>query len=124
MPGGRAKEVEVRIRGRRRYLRLGTNAMVIVEEQTGVNLLAGEPISVRVTRALCYGALVVGAKENDEPVDFTIDDVGNWMEEELEDGRKLAEIVLGLQKEALPEKPATDPSQVQEETPGPALAAS
>lgn len=106
---GKAKEAPVRVGGRLRHVRVDNNALCVVEEQTGVNLLEGGKTTLRVLRALCYGALRSGARVMGEPVDFTIEDVGTWMEEEP----KMLEVVKDLALNAAPE--ATDPPVVQGE---------
>lgn len=112
---GKAKEASIRVDGRLRHLRMDNNALCIVEEQTGTNLLSGvggDKLTLRVLRALCYGALVSGAKSNGERVSFTVDDVGDWMDQTSE----LLEAVTALIVTAMPEP--VDPPKVQgEETP-------
>jgi hypothetical protein len=108
---GKAMEATVRVAGKVRHLRLDNNALCIVEEKTGVNLLGGvHDVTLRVVRALVYGSLLSGARRNHQPVDFDIDDVGDWMEEEP----TLAETVTDMIYGAMPEPKEVDPPQVQE----------
>lgn len=116
---GRAKEAAVHVGGRVRHLCVDNNTLCVVEEQTGENLLKGANVGLRVLRALCYGALLSGARKHGERVRFTIEDVGEWMDEYPE----LQERALGLLTAANPEETPADPPQVQEETSRPAIAA-
>lgn len=102
MASGKAKEVPVRAGGKVRHVRVDNNALCIVEEITGVSLLDGvaNP-GMRVLRALCYGALVSGARATGGRRDFTVEDVGDWMEETPE----LLEAVLQMVQPAMPEAP-------------------
>lgn len=126
MPSGKAKEISVRVDGQLRHLRVDTNALCIVEELTGEDMLRGlGKLSLTVLRALTYGALVSGARATGGKRDFTPEDVGDWMELELGDGKKLVDHVLELLPRAMPEAKSADPQTVQEmTTTGPALAAS
>jgi len=109
---GKAMEATVRVAGKVRHLRVDNNALCVVEERTGANLLEGmEAPSIRVLRALVYGALLSGARRNSQPVDFDINDVGDWMEEEPE----LLATVTGMITPAMPEPKAADPPPVQGE---------
>ena len=108
---GKAMEATVRVAGKLRHLRLDNNALCIVEERTGVNLLEGvSSVTLRIVRAMVYGALVSGARRNRESVDFSIDDVGDWMEDEP----ALAETVTAMIEPTLPEPKEPDPPPVQE----------
>lgn len=103
---GRTREASVQVGGRLRPLRLDNNALCIIEEQTGVNLLDGvDNPQLRVLRALCFAALCSGARKASQPIDFTIDDVGDWMDESPE----LFRAVKALYLPAMP-----DPQPVQE----------
>lgn len=122
---GRAKVVTVGIGGEIRCLCVDYNALCTVEELTGVDLMIGNAsMTLRVLRSLVYGALIEGARRSRGKQDFTPEDVGDWMEGELDDGGKLVDRVLALLPEAMPEKKAgeDDPQTVQQETTRPALA--
>lgn len=111
---GKAKEVPIKVGGKVRHVRMDNNALCVVEELTGVSLLDGVPNpGMRVLRALCYGALVSGARATGGKRDFTVEDVGDWMEEEP----ALLEAVLPMVQAAMPEpaEPAADPQRVPEE---------
>lgn len=112
---GRAKEVPVRVGGKLRHVRLDNNALCVVEELTGESMLDGKGrTGVRFFRALCYAALLSGCRAYREKPDFTVEDVGDWMEEEP----ALLEAVLPLVIPAMPEEPETPPGpQVVPEEP-------
>lgn len=109
---GKAKEVPVKVGGRLRHLRVDNNALCIVEELTGADMVKGvaNP-GLLILRALCYGALVSGARASGEKRDFTVEDVGDWMEETPE----ILEVVLALMKGAVPEAPPAGPPAAQGE---------
>lgn len=112
---GRAKEAPVQVGGRLRHLVVDTNAFCIVEEQTGVNLVEGiDNPPLRVLRALCYGALRSGCRKNRTEPDFTLEDVGDWMQETPE----LLKTVEDLLRPALPQPAAGGPQMVQGESVG------
>lgn len=112
---GKAPQASLQVGGRLRFVQIDNNALCTVEEITGVDLIAGADASgLRILRALCYAALVSGARATGGKRDFSLEDVGDWMQESGE----LLETVVDLLKASKAEPDAKDPQKVQEETTG------
>lgn len=116
---GKAPEASVRVAGRVRHLRLDHNALCSVEQITGVNLAGSNVVpTLSVLRAMCYAALMSGARAHGGPRDFDLEDVGDWMHEEPE----LLDAVTRMLAPAMPDpavegQDAADPQPVEGRAP-------
>lgn len=84
-------EGTVDIGGKVRALKFGTNATALFCQMHKVGLggfaemFTPEKLSPAVWRDLTYCALVSGARKAGEPVDFTHETVGDWLDDLTED---------------------------------------
>jgi hypothetical protein len=73
----------VNIGGKERVVKFDLNAIIELEELTGVDITNKEThkdfTKVKTLRALAFVGLKWGAKSEKQEVDFTIEDVGGWL---------------------------------------------
>lgn len=78
---------------------VGIGSMMEFEKTTGKNFIAvSQSLSITDIVALAYSAFVVGHKRQNKQVDFTIDDVAEWLELPGKWEEVNAEITEGLGK--------------------------
>jgi len=74
----------ISIGSKERPVRYNFNALIEFEELTGVDLSSNQDASLftkpKNLRALAFCGLKHGAKAEKQTVDFTIDDVGEWLD--------------------------------------------
>lgn len=74
--------MEIKIGGKKRPVAYTVNALIEFEELTGIDLMSGnkEALSkLKNIRALAFVGLKHGAKDQNVNVDFTEEEVGNWI---------------------------------------------
>ena len=110
----KVKEDAVRAGGKIRPMRVGMNALCTVQELTGRDLASGDVLVGLVgLRALVFAALADGARKHKQPVDFTVDDVGDWIDEDPELVQKAIELTTAGNPDQEPEgEQGADPQQV------------
>jgi hypothetical protein len=81
----------ITIGGKARPVMYGVNALAEFNEATNTTLvwifrMAEDPLSLNFNqiRHLVYAGLSQGARESDTPIDFTVDDVGRWLNAEFD----------------------------------------
>jgi len=73
-------EIEVSIGGKPRLVKFGTNQLAIFTQMHGQDLSEAD-FGMHNLRDLVYSALVAGAKNQKQPVDFDEWTVGEWLDE-------------------------------------------
>lgn len=71
----------IKIGGKDRPVKYNLNAVIEFEELTGIDITKGSEDFARIKnmRALAFCGLKHGAKTEKVEIDFTIDDVGDWL---------------------------------------------
>lgn len=74
----------INIGGKDRPVKYNFNAIIEFEELTGIDLAANDDKQMftkpKFMRALAFVGLKHGAKVEKQEIDFTIDDVGDWLD--------------------------------------------
>ena len=74
----------IKINNKDRPVRFGWNALAEYERLTGMSLLQlvdMKNMGADKTLKLVYIGLLFGAKKEGDPVDFTVEDVGDWLDD-------------------------------------------
>ena len=90
----------VKIGGIERPVKFTNNALIELSDEHGVNILNNFDVSSPKTiRAVCFVGLKFGARSEKKEIDFTIDDVGDWLDmEELSVDGAMGKIFSALKK--------------------------
>ncbi len=92
---------------KKRPVFFGFSAMAVFEEETDIKFSkiadALQDMSIQNTIAFVYAGLVGGAKKTKKEVDFSIDDVADWLDE-VEDLEKVFESFINCMPMMQPDK--------------------
>ena len=75
----------IKIGGKERPVRFGFNALIEFERQAGKPMLGidFQNMGLEDMRAMVYAGLLHGAKYEKQEVDFSVEDVGEWIGDDM-----------------------------------------
>ena len=101
----------IKIGGKKRPLDFDYNALCDYEDLVGSNFFdAIRSIDLRRGRALVYMGLKSGARKDNQNFDYTLEEVGEWLQEE--DATIMEEVMI-IVTESLPQKKKTQDGETE-----------